>query len=153
MPEPKIKHVQSRLPNNKNLRKVDAKKMRGEEMRLIDADRFKENILSGLYIYCQENKEDIARAIDDEPIIEPDLKLFKEWKCADCVEREKSFYDGWQSAKERFERPQGEWIKDNSGERFCSVCGRSALYHEIGLIIESRFCPACGADLRGENNG
>ena len=49
----------------------------------------------------------------------------------------------------KFKRPQGEWIKDNSGDRFCSVCGKSALYHEIGLIIESRFCPNCGADMYG----
>lgn len=49
-------------------------------------------------------------------------------------------------------RPQGEWIKDNSGNRFCSECGSSALYHEIGIIIESRFCPNCGADMRGEKS-
>ena len=48
------------------------------------------------------------------------------------------------------ERSQGEWIKDNSGDRFCSECGSCALYHEIGLIFESRFCPYCGADMRGE---
>lgn len=46
------------------------------------------------------------------------------------------------------ERPKGEWIKDNSGNRFCSECGSSALYHEIGLIIESRFCPNCGAKMK-----
>ena len=39
-------------------------------MRLIDADAFKENILNGLYIFCQENKEDIANAIDSEPTVE-----------------------------------------------------------------------------------
>lgn len=50
------------------------------------------------------------------------------------------------------ERPQGAWIKDNSGDRFCSECGSCALYHEIGLKIESRFCPNCGADMRGKEN-
>lgn len=49
------------------------------------------------------------------------------------------------------EIPQGEWIKDNSGDRFCSVCGKSALYHEIGLMIESRFCPNCGAAMKIKN--
>jgi len=44
---------------------------------------------------------------------------------------------------------QGEWIKDNAGDRFCSECGGYALYHELGLKIESRFCPNCGADMRG----
>ena len=47
------------------------------------------------------------------------------------------------------ERPQGEWIKDNSGNRFCSECGSCALYHEIGLKFESRFCPNCGAKMNG----
>lgn len=46
-------------------------------MKLIDADLFKENIRSGLYVFCQENKEDICRAIDDEPTIErPQGKWF-----------------------------------------------------------------------------
>lgn len=40
-------------------------------MRLIDSDLFKENIRSGLYIFCQVNKEDICNAIDDEPTVEP----------------------------------------------------------------------------------
>ena len=44
--------------------------------------------------------------------------------------------------------PQGEWIKDNSGNRFCSECGNSALYHEIGLKFESRFCPNCGLSMK-----
>lgn len=45
-------------------------------------------------------------------------------------------------------RSKGEWIKDNSGDRFCSECGSCALYHEIGVKIESRFCPNCGADMQ-----
>lgn len=50
------------------------------------------------------------------------------------------------------ERPKGEWIKDNSGNHFCPECGSCALYHEIGTQIESRFCPNCGADMRGNND-
>ena len=38
-------------------------------MRLIDADALKEQILSGEYIYCQVNKEDIADAIDNAPTV------------------------------------------------------------------------------------
>lgn len=56
-------------------------------MRLIDADRFKDNIMSGLYVLCQENKEDIAWAIDSEPTVKPiidpsfitDLDAVKDW--------------------------------------------------------------------------
>lgn len=122
-------------------------------MRPIDADKFKKNILSGLYVFCQENKEDIARAIDSEPTVEPDFKLFREWKCTDCEEREKSFHEGWQSAMKRFKRPQGEWFSNgvstfgfnNPGKR-CSLCNRVVEFSE-------NFCPKCGADMRGKNNG
>ena len=44
-------------------------------MRLIDADLFKERIMSGYYVYCQENKQDIIDAIDCEPTVNPSLKL------------------------------------------------------------------------------
>lgn len=68
-----------------------------------------------------------------------------------CEEiKEKSKSDFLELCKNE-ERTQGEWIKDNSGNRFCSECGSSALYHEIGLIIESRFCPNCGCDMRKPN--
>lgn len=49
-------------------------------MKLIDADLFKENIRSGLYVFCQENKEDICNAIDCEPTIE---RPQGEWKYKD----------------------------------------------------------------------
>lgn len=146
-------------------------------MRLIDADRFKENILSGLYIYCQENKEDIARAIDDEPIIEPNLKLFKEWKCADCEERERAYDEGYQKAREvnkftlddvenyyrmglekglsewETERPQGELIKTDWYDEICGYSYECSHCHSLILSSHYNFCAACGADLRGENNG
>ena len=71
----------------------------------------------------------------------------------DCIKRIKSLEkendELRQFLKANFERPQGEWIKDNSGNRFCSECGNSALYHEIGLKFESRFCPNCGAKMKG----
>ena len=60
-----------------------------------------------------------------------------------------AYNSGYADAKSKYERPQGEWIKDNSGNRFCSECGSPALYHEIGLIFESRFCPNCGAKMKG----
>ena len=47
-------------------------------MRLIDADKFKENIMSGLYVFCQENKEDIVNAIDSESTLELDDDLIAE---------------------------------------------------------------------------
>lgn len=47
------------------------------------------------------------------------------------------------------EPKKGEWITDKSGDHFCSECRKSALYHEIGVKIESRFCPYCGASMKG----
>lgn len=88
------------------------------DMRLIDADKFKDNIMSGLYIFCQENKEDIARAIDDEPTVELSLK-----------------------------DPTGEWICDYRYlDCKCSICNSYAL--ERGDYPElSPYCPQCGARM------
>ena len=48
---------------------------------------------------------------------------------------------------------EGEWIKDYSHYR-CSNCGKEAPYiypneHERFVEIKSKFCPNCGADMRG----
>lgn len=49
-------------------------------MRLIDADLLKSRIMSGYYIYCQENKQDIADAIDCEPTVK--VKLNFHYDCS-----------------------------------------------------------------------
>ena len=57
------------------------------------------------------------------------------------------------------ERKRGEWIDKNGAynRRKCSLCGKYALYRFINVgsfkETESNFCPNCGADMRGENNG
>ena len=95
-------------------------------MRLIDADAFKENILSGLYIYCQENKEDIARAIDDEPTIP-------------VFERE---------------RLRSKWLEMPTEcsliYHICPICKNEPLELNDYEYL-SNFCPYCGADLREKN--
>lgn len=46
------------------------------------------------------------------------------------------------------ERPQGEWIKDeDTGLIGCSHC------HIVWLRGITAFCPNCGADMRGNDNG
>ena len=60
-------------------------------MRLIDADKFTDNIMSGLYIFCQENKEDIVRAIDNEPTVAVN--------CKDCDGYEAGYSAGLKDAK------------------------------------------------------
>ena len=108
--------------------------MKIKEVRAIDANRFKENILSGLYVFCQENKEDIARAIDDEPTIEiPSIYEFK--GCDNC----------------ELERPNGKWLHDDLYlDCRCSLCNSYAL--ERGDYPElSAYCPACGAKMKLED--
>ena len=107
-------------------------------MRLIDADEFKERILSGEFIYCQVNKEDIADAIDNAPTVTPTFGLFRDMLCSDCEKR-----------------PQGEWYK--TGQSFINPnkfknYGCSNCFYELDehIRIKPNFCPNCGADMRGE---
>lgn len=110
-------------------------------MRLIDADLFKENILNGLYVFCQENKEDIARAIDDEPT----FGTFKEICCDECEKCQNAYDEGYEFGITT-QRPQGEW-ELHGMIYYCSECG-----HECGESGDN-FCGNCGADMRGNNNG
>ena len=50
------------------------------------------------------------------------------------------------------ERPKGEWITDDlSGIISCSRCGNNAPMETTGGgQYKSKFCPDCGADMRGE---
>ena len=103
-------------------------------MRLIDADAFKADVLSGLYIYLQENKEDIARAIDNAPTLP--LPDFKE-----------GYKQAIKDGKTNFSRPQGEWNYIQAGMAVCPFCGATS--HKQ----YKNFCPDCGADMRGKENG
>lgn len=62
------------------------------------------------------------------------------------------------------ERKRGKWIyKDDDDTRYgsywCSECHYGITVDEyriddIGFVIEDmNYCPHCGADMRGENNG
>ena len=118
-------------------------------MRLIDADallKTMEEERQYLLARGQTGAEHIfvhhcLPLIDNAPTVAYPFEKFRTMFCGTC------------QANMRIEpeRPKGEWIKDNSGNRFCSECGSCALYHEIGTQIESRFCPNCGAKMRGEN--
>ena len=54
------------------------------------------------------------------------------------------------TAKQTIERKKGKW--ENAGEYpwdKCSVCGHCVNPYEDDYI----FCPNCGANMRGENDG
>lgn len=51
------------------------------------------------------------------------------------------------------ERPQGKWTtKRCSLEITCSVCNKGYFYHPKNHFYYN-FCPHCGADMRGNDNG
>lgn len=92
-------------------------------MRLIDADALKEEV----------NKKNIVGRfntlllIDNAPTVEPTFGLFKELLCTDCEKR-----------------PQGEYINGTQGY-YCSLC-----YEIDYAYYDHKFCPYCGADMRGK---
>lgn len=116
-------------------------------MRLIDADEFKEDVLSGLYIYLQENKEDIARAIDDAPTI--NLAVPINMKKLTAEEKEtliKGFTrNGLTTFKLYDDRPQGKWVPTHDGTTnyyICNVCASAG-------DIQDNYCRVCGAEMGG----
>ena len=55
--------------------------------------------------------------------------------------RQEATENALKKAEVLYNRPQGEWEKDNIGI-YCSVC-------KCHIDVESPFCPLCGADMRG----
>ena len=131
-------------------------------MRLIDADALKEDLTKWFPQFTLEGIEpktlfaQIMRDIDNAPTVETDIEAVAK----DAYEH--GYTDGW---KERYgeldERPQGEWIEKvetkqlghgwlTTHEIVCSNCGKDAEWLDGGSQLLSKFCPNCGADMRGE---
>ena len=55
------------------------------------------------------------------------------------------------------ERKNGKWIAQKGGGYRCSECKHYALDERDGNFIhvsaKTKFCPYCGADMRGEKDG
>ena len=48
----------------------------------------------------------------------------------------------------------GVWVWNEEDECWvCSICELSALNNYRGISVDSEYCPHCGADMRGTNNG
>ena len=133
-------------------------------MRLIDADALKEWVDDSISQYGNQYSTDMLNmfglfkeVIDNAPTVEPEIKEVPIANVTFDTEKLKELTDG---IVERIkngelvlqdERPKGEWItstNDNgiSYQFFCDKCKR-----EVQVI--TNFCPNCGADMRGEDNG
>lgn len=97
-------------------------------MRLIDADRLKEEIVEAgqgstryrIGEFWELNRDEIWKVINEQPTVE--------------------------------ERKNGRWQVDPSGYGFwiCSDCG--FVSEASGADLLYNFCPNCGADMRGEQD-
>ena len=87
----------------------------------------------------------IAINPNNEPYYSEDF--IKGFKCG--AERQ------FEADKSDADRPQGEWIEERANDADfiswhrwkCSVCGDWQTYGT------PRYCPNCGADMRGDNDG
>lgn len=70
--------------------------------------------------------------------------------------------ENWKSAEisdliKAYERPQGEWVKvvENISWHYeCNQChNRPLMARLVDEDVLSEFCPNCGADMRGKDNG
>lgn len=123
-------------------------------MRLGDLDALKEAYFNAIN-ETPIGEVSIIDIIDNAPTVNIDWE--KSDAYLDCVKRIKSLEkendELRQFLKANFEIPQGKWIKDIQGKTVCSNCGFECLYSEDGFLYSlSRYCPNCGAFMRGEKN-
>lgn len=106
-------------------------------MRLIDADELKKAIIEIRYDYVEDNFfwTKLFDIIDNASTVEQKYYERVIAQINPVIE----------------ERPQGKWIRKGNETNFwyeCDKCGCEPYYsHSIRTI---KFCPNCGADMRGE---
>ena len=105
-------------------------------MRLIDADDFMSYLITRYG--GNDTADDIIEDLYNQPTVSPDMAQLLAYECG------------------KAERKRGEWeqvANDDSGIDFrCSMCHRYR-FHNGEMRRKYKFCPNCGADMRGENNG
>ena len=96
------------------------------------------------------------------PYVDEDIKRLSAKPCEDCISREYILSKAHCCCDDLADdepccvdvddiknapsvqpmRPKGEWLKDEYGI-YCSNC-------QNGNVVGYKFCPCCGADMRGE---
>ena len=102
-------------------------------MRLIDADALVEKL--NLAIIMMSGMIKMLNAEDDEGL-QMELKAYRDIR--DGIKEEPTIDP---------ERKTGKWTDDNA----CQFCGFQPWYERD--IHSLSFCPHCGADMRGEQDG
>ena len=96
--------------------------------------------------------------------------LIRREDAIEAIEELPNAYNGWSDAYDKAyiigtleevpsaDRPQGEWIVNMPNyESICSVCGAKETDFIYGTEMwyglgESKFCPSCGARMKGADD-
>ena len=65
----------------------------------------------------------------------------------------KTAYERGKRDAEQPERKKGKWIELYHNNYKCSVCGDWWVNNDNEMVKDFKFCPNCGTDMRGEENG
>ena len=114
------------------------------EQRLIDA-----NALLDAIIENEEELDSLETVVDlinNAPIVYTKNDCIMK-KCTICPHCDNCDVD--ENGEVHNERPQGVWTFDEKGYFYCDKCGK----YPYNQYATTNFCPKCGADMRGNDNG
>ena len=83
-------------------------------------------------------ENDIVKAVQNY-----DIKVDREELAKALAYDRDQYSKGFAEARKKYERPQGEWIKDNWGIFHCNYCMREKQQ------LFNNFCSNCGARMGG----
>ena len=84
-----------------------------------------------------------------------DEKLKEE--CLQCAADHRQLAEWLRELKECRTVKRGEWCQPLMGQgkcdTYCERCHGKIMRNSTGIFEETPFCPHCGADMRGDENG